>query len=526
MLQETPAVDILFWGGIVRFAQAATAAAPTLLVGLIVAGVMRRLIGPEMTFKAFGGDTWRSLPQAWLWGMLLPVCSLGVIPIAYELRRARLSGGAILAFALTAPLFNPLSLLYGLTLSSPSVIVAFALGSLLVVTTVGFVWDRLFPGTALGGEVPPPNPPGIKRVGAVFVTAARHLVGPTLGYCAIGLAGTTVLSTVFPSGSLQDSMAHDDPTAPLLALGIAIPAYATPLTIMQQVGSMFVHGNSVGAAFVLLSLGAGANLGLLAWASRTYGLRRAAAFLGVFVTVVLAIAYSVEKPLYTAGNVESAHTHTFDGYSNPFAWKSFSGSTRLPSLALRKIVEETEVFEWFGVGAVGMLLATGLVLRSVDPAGRVDAYLAAPPPESDRVGALNREVPAPVLGGIAILGLVAISLAGCYVYYPPPEETLADLRNTRAEALSYAAGGDAATSIKFLERYDELTRKLQVGYYLRYGPLDEFQQLRAKSLRGWLERLKDQLQAGQFDRVRETSNRIFDAHRRCSQAFSTTAAAG
>ena len=109
--------DTIFWGGVVRFCQAGFAAAPTLLVGLVVAGVFRKLLGPEATRKAFGGDTWRSLPQAWLWGMLLPVCSLGVIPVAYELRRAGLSGGSILAFALTAPLFNPLSLLYGLTLS-------------------------------------------------------------------------------------------------------------------------------------------------------------------------------------------------------------------------------------------------------------------------------------------------------------------------------------------------------------------------------------------------------------------------
>lgn len=136
--------DVIFWGGLLRYGQAALAAAPTLLVGFVVAGVLRKLLGTDATHRAFGGNTWRSLPQAWLWGMLLPVCSFGVIPVAYELRRVGLSGGTILAFALTAPLFNPLSLLYGLTLSSPMVLVAFALASLLVVTTVGLMWDRWF----------------------------------------------------------------------------------------------------------------------------------------------------------------------------------------------------------------------------------------------------------------------------------------------------------------------------------------------------------------------------------------------
>ena len=68
----------------------------------------------------FGSGTWRELPQSWFIGMLLPICSLGVIPVVRELRRSRVSGGAILAFAMTAPLFNPLSMLYGLTLSAPS----------------------------------------------------------------------------------------------------------------------------------------------------------------------------------------------------------------------------------------------------------------------------------------------------------------------------------------------------------------------------------------------------------------------
>lgn len=90
----------------------------------------------------FGSGTRRELPQAWLIGMLLPICSLGVIPVAIEMRRSRVSGGAILAFAMTAPLFNPLSMLYGLTLSAPMVILSFAFCTMVVVTVVGAVWNR------------------------------------------------------------------------------------------------------------------------------------------------------------------------------------------------------------------------------------------------------------------------------------------------------------------------------------------------------------------------------------------------
>lgn len=171
-------IESLFWGGLLRVAQALIESAPTLLVGLLVAGIFRRLLNPDGTRRLFGSGTWRELPQAWLLGMLMPVCSLGVIPIAREMRRARISGGTTLAFAMTAPLFNPLSLLYGLTLSQPWVILAFSLCSMAVVTVVGSTYDRIFPSTFSDEPSPPQVAPGARRMIAVVVVAARELAGP------------------------------------------------------------------------------------------------------------------------------------------------------------------------------------------------------------------------------------------------------------------------------------------------------------------------------------------------------------
>lgn len=519
-------IDVIFWGGLLRFGQAALASAPTLLVGFVVAGVLRKLLGTEATLRAFGGRGWRSLPQAWLWGMLLPVCSLGVIPIAYELRRSGLSGGSILAFTLTAPLFNPLSLLYGLTLSSPSVLVAFALASLLVVTTVGFAWDWFFPGTALERTEEPPVAPGLGRLAVVALSAARSAAGPTLLYCLIGLSGSMVLAAIFPHGSLTDSMAHTDPTAPLQMLLVAIPAYATPLNVMMQVGGMFVHGNSVGAAFVLLALGAGANLGLIAWAWRTYGFGKAVAFLSLFIAVVVGIAYAVEDPLYSAGSVERPHTHAFDVYACPYN----ASAKGLPSRAWNKLVDDAPIFEVVAIVCVATLVIGGALLVFLDPNKNLEQLLATKNLEQllattlgvEKAGdpsLLNQTVPGPVLGGVAIAGLIAISIVGCFVFYPPPEQTLDDMRMTRADALSYANSRDVENAVKSLARYDDLTRKLQVGYYLRHLEIDEFQQARARVLRKRLEQLKDVVEAKEFSRVRDLNAKIYAAHRRLKEVF-------
>ncbi len=93
-------------------------------------------------------------------------------------------------------------------------------------------------------------------------------------------------------------MEHKNPYAPLAMAGVAIPAYATPLVAMSQLGSMFQHANSVGAAFVLLTLGAGVNLGLIAWVFRNYGLSRGLGWIAILLALVIPIAYAIENPLY------------------------------------------------------------------------------------------------------------------------------------------------------------------------------------------------------------------------------------
>ncbi|MCU0880393.1 MAG: permease, partial [Pirellulaceae bacterium] len=74
-------IELAIYGGGLRLIQALLLAAPTILVSLIVAGVLRRLFGQENTRRIFGGSGWKSLVQSWALGMLLPGCSLGVIPI-------------------------------------------------------------------------------------------------------------------------------------------------------------------------------------------------------------------------------------------------------------------------------------------------------------------------------------------------------------------------------------------------------------------------------------------------------------
>lgn len=505
--------EAMFWGGVLRFTQALLAASPTIVVGLFVMAVFRRLMGYESVRQLFGSTSWRALPQAWGVGMLLPVCSLGAIPIAREMRKAGISGGTILAFALAAPLFNPLSVLYGLTLSRPIVIFSFAGCSLVIVTLIGIFWDRLFSGT----ETVPPSPPsvayGLKRLLSLLIAAAREIAGPSLAYLVIGLLGVVLLNILLPPGMLQRAVNGDNPYAPLLMAGVAIPAYATPMLAMSQLGTMFQHGNSVGAAFVLLALGTGLTLGTIAWMGREFGWLRSVVWLLALVVIVLGLAYAVDKPLYPTDIDPADHTHAFDIYCRPY----HANADALALQTWNKISKDIQTYEILGAGALGGLLLLGIALQVADRTQRLEAWLEKPVEQQS--SGFDIVVPGSVLGLVALTTLVGFSLVGCFAYYPPAEEVFEEMQIAQAETLAAARGGETSHALHWIPIWDDWTRRLQVGVYLRDRELSRYHQMKAQVFRFKLELLEHELEDGDQEEINAVTTEVGRAYRRMKSAY-------
>lgn len=486
---------VLLVGAVGRIVAAAAHAAPTVLCGLVVAAVIRQLFGPALTRQLLAAGSATSLVRAWLLGMLLPVCSIGAIPVARELRRAGLAGGTVLAFAVSAPLFNPISLLYGLTLSHPLVIIGFALASMIVVTFVGTAWDRLLGGSTPAAEPAPEPavPPGWRRVAAMAAGMAREAAGPSLGYAVLAVLGVGLLACVLPFGSLQRSMKAFDPWAPSLMAAVGLPAFLTPTDAMMQVGSMFDHGNSVGAAYVLLSVGAGLNLGLVAWAWRTWGLRAAAGWLTIFFATVLAIAAAIERPLSFRDSPPEDHTHAFDVFCMPFPSTESDPGSRVAALLADRVPQH----EWMALGLLGVIIAAGTAIRWLDPGEAFEARLVQAA-TSARLSAgasagparFDVAVPAPVLGGVLVSGLVAASVAAAYLYYPDLPTCLKDLSFVEAETHSAALDGDKRRTQVWIAAWEDLVRRTEVGLWIRRGTVTRAMTEAAEELRERIESLE------------------------------------
>lgn len=503
----------MFWGFLLRLIQSLSQAAPFILTGFLIAAVFRRFIGYEKLRQIFGGSNLSSLFKAWAIGMLLPVCSLGVIPVIIELRRSGVKGGTILAFAMSAPLFNPLSMLYGLTLSEPFAILSFAACSLLIVTVVGMIWDRVFPESELK-DIPDESVHyGIRRMVALGVSAAREATGRSFTLVLCGLIGVGLLGAVIPHASLQHQFNHDSTLAPLKMAALGIPVYATPMLAMSQMGMMFQHANSIGSAFVLLVLGAGMNIGLIVWMLREYGVKRSIVWMTILLLIVVGLGYAVDKPLFPTDIDPANHTHAFDIYSQPFTG---AGSfDRLASQTSEKLKRDILPYEWYSLELLALLLVAGCLVRLIDRRGRLEAWIAQVP-EPTETGRRDIVVPPPVLGGIVLVGLVIFSGVGCYAYYPPADEVFAEIKGARVNALS---PGSVSHVVYNIDSYQEWTRKLEVGTFLRTGQLTDYQRWKARLVREQLEMLKHTVEDGEAEEARQWVSKIQRSHLRMREAF-------
>jgi len=507
--------EAIAWGGLLRVAQSTAQAAPFILTGFIVTAVFRRWLGAENVRKLFGEGTWRALPQAWAIGMLLPVCSLGVIPIMREMKRCGLSGGTILAFGLTAPLFNPLSVLYGLTLSEPLTIFTFSLCSLLVVTIIGVVFDWLFSTKPTEVVEETTVPYGIKRILAVFVTMGREFWSWSTVYILVGLSGILLLNIVLPKASFQSSVNGGDPWAPILMTGVAVPAYATPMLAMSQLGTMFQHGNSVGAAFALLILGAGLNFGIIAWMFVAYGRKRSIAWLVILLGVVLGLGYGLEKPLYPTDIDAADHSHAFDIYCCPFE----TNAVAYLRPVLQKLEDDTRPEEIVGLISMAVIALSGLGIRLAERRWNIEAWLTTRPEADVEQKRWDIVLPNWVLGSAAIVGLIIVSVTMCFAYYPAPEECLEEIFIVKGEVLSAARSGHESHALYWIPVWEDWNRRLQVGVYLRKLELSDYHRYKARVVADQLELLEHAMEDDDQEEVNHYSTLLARAHARMTRAY-------
>lgn len=297
----------------------ALAAAPWLVLGFFVSGLIRAFVDDAVLRRWVGGEGPASIGRAAVIGAPLPLCSCGAIPTALTLHRAGAGRGPTTAFLIGTPGIGVDSLAITYALLGPFMMLARALGAVVTAVATGLLVALgtrgtplpFFPSDACGacnangcGSLAPeqaredsePTAPVQSRAAQRLREGMRYAfvdllqdIGPWL---LAGLVVAGVLIALVPPQVL--STYGSGPGAMLLMALVGIPLYICAAAATPIAAGMLLAGVSPGTALVFLLAGpitSAATLGLLRREFTNVGL---AWYLGGIVASTVAIGMATD----------------------------------------------------------------------------------------------------------------------------------------------------------------------------------------------------------------------------------------
>lgn len=513
------------FGFLLRAVQVVVDSSLYLVIGLLSAGALRAMAGPERLRGLFGSGRWTAPLRAWAAATtLLPVCSLGVLPVLRELRRAGVGRPAVLTFALAAPMLNPISLAYGLSYLGPNVLGVLILGTGLVSVGVGVLWGYLRPGDLVPESVTPEGrvpSVGLRRLTAAAVHAARESVGPTARDVALGVLGAALIASLVAAPRLASWVFAGDPQAVPRMMAMAPASYLTPDQAVALVPDMLKFRQSAGAMFVLVALGAGMTLGHLSWISRAYGGRSAALWMALAAGLTLAVAYVVVGLVPPVGTVNEDNDHLAI-LANPL--EGVDGWAGVRDGVVR-YAAGLGAFRLMTGGVLLGLVVAGSALRRLGERGTFESYLAASEATTSGADAggpasrWSRPLPPRLLSAIAPVGLLMIAFVGAYTYFPSPSEAFQDMQIIKADFFGELGAPATATPLHHLDLWDRQAAKLPTGAAIRMNfPNGEARRATAE-LREGIRALREAVEGLRPDEARALFVRVQGVMSRCKSAY-------
>lgn len=331
--------------------------APYLLFGFAVAGLLSVLISPRWVERHLGGRGLLQVVKATLFGIPLPLCSCGVIPVSASLRRHGASKAATTGFLLSTPQTGVDSIFVTYSLLGP-VYTLFRPLAALVNGLVGGAAVHLF-----GGDEPVPAeverraaaeacPDGCAADATTAVLDRKPPVGHRLreavryGFVALPQdIGRALVVGVIVAGLIGVFVPPDFFTQyPWLSQGlggmlvmmlIGIPLYVCATASVPMAAALIYKGMSPGAVVVFLMTGPATNAATISIIWKVMGRRTAVVYLASVVVTALASGFALDGIYAALGTrpqvpMHAGHAHAMASIP---AWQHAAGVALLLVLA-------------------------------------------------------------------------------------------------------------------------------------------------------------------------------------------------
>ena len=264
--------------------------APALLLAYVLAGLVRVAVTPATVgWLQAGSRTGQSL-RGVLFGLPLPICSCGVLPLYASLIERGVPATAALAFLIATPELGLDAIilsfpLLGVELTTVRLVAAFAI-AFLVAIWVG----RRMAAAASPNPIDPTSPsprPGLRaRVAAGVRFGLVELFDHTMPWIVVGLLIAAVAQPILSQAWL--TAIPSAAQVPLFAL-IGIPMYVCASGATPIAAVLIASGVSPGAALAFLLAGPATNLTTFGILASLHG-RRIAFQFGIGVTIAAVAA--------------------------------------------------------------------------------------------------------------------------------------------------------------------------------------------------------------------------------------------
>jgi uncharacterized membrane protein YraQ (UPF0718 family) len=285
-----------------------------LLFGFFFAGLLSILVSRRMVERHLGGSGMLPLFKAALFGIPLPLCSCGVIPVSMSLHKHGAGKGATLAFLLSTPQTGVDSILVTYSLLGP-VFALFRPLAALVTGILGGVLVNLF---GQKDSAPAEAADGGQEDAAVVTYQRKLLNGLKYGFVTLprdigrpllfGLVVAAVISAFVPDDFFTEWLGTGLP-AMLVMMAVGIPIYVCASASVPVAAALMLKGLSPGAALVFLMTGPATNAAGLVTIWNTLGRRTAILYLLTVAGCALAGGFLLDSLISSVNIGVAAHIH-------------------------------------------------------------------------------------------------------------------------------------------------------------------------------------------------------------------------
>ena len=253
---------------------------PYLLLGFLMAGILYILIPGELIYKHFSSNSLSGVTKASLFGVPLPLCSCGIIPVAAYLRKEGAGKPSTLAFLTSTPTTGIDSILATYSLLGPLFAIIRPISSLISGIIAGVIHIFLEPEKTekLSDSLPIPDSKDNitytnsfkNNIKKIIHYGFFEIIQETWKWLAIGILIGGIVAFFIPADIAEKYLSNSWIAYPLMLI-ISTPFYVCATGSIPITAALILKGLTPGAGFIFLFAGPATNTATLSFVGGKLG---------------------------------------------------------------------------------------------------------------------------------------------------------------------------------------------------------------------------------------------------------------